>query len=57
MTILSNGHLWKYSEFISNKNYFFKKEKILKTLSKKEIDDAYLIMKKWKGIVLAGGSG
>jgi len=49
MTILSNGHLWKYSEFITNKNYSFKKEQILKSLSKKEIDDAYLSIKKWEG--------
>ena len=49
MTILSNGHLWKYSEFIANKNYSFKKEQILKSLSKKEIDDAYLSIKKWNG--------
>ncbi len=49
MTILSNGHLWKYSEFISNKNFSFKKEQILKSLSKKEIDDAYLSIKEWNG--------
>ena len=49
MTILSNGHLWKYSEFLLNKNYSFKKEKILKSLSKKEIDDAYSSIKKWDG--------
>jgi len=49
MTILSNGHLWKYSEFITNKNYSFEKEQILKSLSKKEIDDAYLSIKEWNG--------
>ena len=49
MTILSNGHLWKYSEFISNNSYSFKKEQILKSLSKKDIDDAYLSIKKWDG--------
>ena len=49
MTILSNGHLWKYSEFIANKNYSFKKEQILKSLSKQEIDDAYLSIKEWNG--------
>ena len=49
MTILSNGHLWKYSEFISNKNYSFKKDQIFKSLSKNEIDDAYLAIKKWNG--------
>lgn len=47
MTILSNGHLWKYSEFIANKNYSFEKDQIFKSLSKKEIDDAYLSIKEW----------
>ena len=42
MTILSNGHLWKHSEFIENKNFSFNKNKILNSLSKKDIDDAYL---------------
>ena len=49
MTILSNGHLWKYSEFLANKNYFFNKEEILKTLSSEEIDQAFSSIKKWKG--------
>ena len=49
MTILSNGHLWKYSEFIINKNYSFKKEQIFKSLSKDEIDEAYSSIKKWNG--------
>ena len=49
MAILSNGHLWKYSEFIDNKNYSFEKQQILKSLSKKEIDDAYLSIKEWNG--------
>jgi hypothetical protein len=35
MTILSNGHLWKHSEFIENKNFSFDKNKILNSLSKK----------------------
>ena len=49
MTILSNGHLWKHSEFIKNKNYIFDKNKILKSLSKKDIDDAYLSISNWEG--------
>lgn len=49
MTIISNGHIWKYSEFIQNKNYSFEKAQILKSLSKKEIDDAYSSIKKWDG--------
>jgi len=49
MTILSNGHQWKYSEFIDNKNYSFDKNQILSSLSKKEIDDAYSSILKWEG--------
>ena len=49
MTILTNGHQWKYSEFINNKNYSFDKKQILNSLPKKEIDDAYLSISKWKG--------
>jgi diaminopropionate ammonia-lyase len=49
MTILSNGHLWKYSEFIENKNFSFDKNEILNSLSKKEIDDAYSSISSWKG--------
>ena len=49
MTILSNGHLWKHSEFIENNNFSFDKNKILNSLSKKEIDDAYLSISNWEG--------
>jgi len=49
MTIISNGHIWKYSEFIHNKNYSFENEQILKSLPKNEIDDAYSSIKKWDG--------
>ncbi|MDC0396741.1 diaminopropionate ammonia-lyase [Candidatus Pelagibacter sp.] len=49
MTILSNGHQWKYSEFIDNKDYSFDKDKILKSISKDEIDDAYNSISKWEG--------
>ena len=49
MTILSNGHLWKYSEFLKNKNYSFEKEQILKILSIEEIDNAYSSIKEWNG--------
>jgi len=49
MTILSNGHQWKYSEFIDNKNYSFEKDKILKSISKDDIDDAYNTISKWEG--------
>ncbi len=49
MSILSNGHLWKYTELVENKNFSFNKSKILKSLSKDEIDEAYLSISKWKG--------
>ena len=49
MTILSNGHLWKHTEFIQNKNYSFDKTEILKSLSIKEIDEAYSSISNWKG--------
>ena len=49
MTTLSNGHQWKYSEFIDNKNYTFDKDQILGSLSKIEIDDAYSSISKWEG--------
>jgi diaminopropionate ammonia-lyase len=49
MTILSNGHLWKYSEFIENDNFSFNKDKIFESLSKKNIDEAYLSISEWVG--------
>ena len=49
MTILSNGHQWKYSEFTENKNYSFNKNQILKSISKNDIDDAYNSISKWEG--------
>ena len=49
MTILSNGHLWKYSEFLENKNFSFNKNEVLKSLSEKDIDDAYLSISNWEG--------
>ena len=49
MTILSNGHLLKHIEFIENKNFSFNKNKILSSLSKKDIDDAYLSISSWEG--------
>ena len=48
MTILSNGHLWKYSEFIENQNYAFNQSKILSSLSKKDIDEAYTSISNWE---------
>ena len=49
MTILSNGHLWKYSEFIENDKFSFNKDEIFKSLSKKNIDEAYLSISDWAG--------
>ena len=48
MTILSNGHLWKYSKFIENSNYSFNQSKILSSLSRKDIDEAYSSISNWK---------
>ena len=49
MTILSNGHLWKYSELIENPNYSFNKNEILNLLSREEIDEAYGSISNWEG--------
>jgi len=49
MTILSNGHLWRYSEFIENDKFSFNKDKIFESLSKKNIDEAYLSISEWVG--------
>ena len=49
MKILSNGHLWKHSEFIENKNFSFNKNKILNSLSAEDIDEAYLSISDWQG--------
>ena len=49
MTILSNGHLWSYSEFIENKNYNFNKKGIFNSLSKIDIDEAYESISNWEG--------
>ena len=49
MSIISNGHIWKFTTFLENKNYSFDKNKILNSLSKKEIDDAYSSISIWEG--------
>ena len=51
MTILSNRHLWKYSEFIENKKYSFNKDKILNCLTKNNIDEAYFNISKWENYI------
>ena len=49
MSVISNGHVWKFTTFLENKNYSFNKNKILNYLSKKEIDEAYLSISSWEG--------
>jgi len=46
--IISDKHLWKYSEFVENKNYSFDQNQILKSLSKKDIDEAYSSISSWE---------
>ena len=47
MTILSNGHQWKYTEFTENKNYSFNKDEILENITKEQIDEAYYKISSW----------
>ncbi len=49
MSILSNGHLWKLTEFLENQKFSFNKNQILNSLSKEDIDDAYTQISNWKG--------
>jgi diaminopropionate ammonia-lyase len=49
MSVISNGHVWKFTTFLENKNYSFDNNKIFNSLSKKEIDDAYINISNWKG--------
>ena len=49
MSILSNGHLWKLTEFLENQKFSFKKNQILNSLSIEDIDDAYTKISNWKG--------
>ena len=49
MSILSNGHLWKLTEFLENQKFSFNKNQILDSLSKEDIDDAYTKISNWKG--------
>ena len=47
MTTIYNGHSWDFTTFLKNKNYAFDKKKILTTLTKIEIDDAYKRISSW----------
>ena len=49
MSILSNGHQWKLTEFADNKKYSFNRDQILSSLTSKDIDDAYNSISKWEG--------
>ena len=49
MESINQKKIWKYSEFIENKNFYFDKKKIFETLSKEDIDEAYSIISSWKG--------
>ncbi|WP_428079742.1 diaminopropionate ammonia-lyase [Candidatus Pelagibacter sp.] len=49
MSILSNGHQWKLTEFADNKKYSFNRDQILSSLTSTDIDDAYNSISKWEG--------
>ena len=49
MSILSNGHQWKLTEFADNKKYSFDRDQILSSLNSTDIDDAYNSISKWEG--------
>ena len=49
MSILSNGHLWKLTEFLENQKFSFNKNQILNSLSREDIDDAYTKISNWRG--------
>ena len=40
--------LWSISSFLENKNFYFDKNKILQSLSKNDIDEAYTSISGWK---------
>ena len=49
MSVISNGHIWKFTNFHENKEYVFDKNKILNQLPKDDIDNAYQTVSNWKG--------
>ena len=49
METIIHKDLWLISSFLENKSFFFDKNKILETLSKRDIDDAYSSISSWKG--------
>ena len=53
MSILSNGHQWKLTEFVDNKKYLFDRDQILNSLTSNDIDDAFNSISKWEGYVMS----
>ncbi len=51
MSLITEDNSWKYSSVLNNKNYNFNKDKILKILSKNDIDEAYNIISLWDGYI------
>ena len=49
MKTIIQKDLWSITSFLENKEFFFDKNKILESLSKKDIDDAYSSISSWKG--------
>ena len=49
MSILPNISNWKYSKFIKNNKYFFKRKYVLKIVSSKILKKAYKVVSSWKG--------
>ena len=49
MSILPNISNWKYSKFIKNNKYFFKRKYVLKIVSPKILKKAYKVVSSWKG--------
>ena len=49
MKTIIQKDLWSISSFLENKKFFFDKNKILESLSRDDIDDAYSSISSWKG--------
>ncbi len=49
MSVISNGHIWKFTTFLKNHNFSFEIDEILNSLSKNEIDEAYSSISNWEG--------
>ena len=48
MSILPNISKWKYSKFIKNNKYFFKRKYVLKIISPVILQKAYRVIETWK---------